>query len=91
MIIPLGPGEISATHRGSRYPAARLALALAAVHARPEAIRTLALSDLDLGDRRIALAGQSRQLDDLTRRFIFTWPDHRRARGPQGQPLPDHQ
>jgi len=83
MILPLGPGQISAATEAAVTPAARLALALAAVHAaRPETIRHLALGDIDLGNRRIALAGQSRPLDDLTRRLILTWLDHRRARWP---------
>ena len=79
--VPGGePGELLIPEP---VPAARLALALAAVHAaRPEAIRTLALGDVDLGNRRITLAGQSRPLDDLTRRLILTWLDCRRARWP---------
>jgi len=53
------------------------------VHAaRPGAIRHLAPGDVDLGNRRITLAGQSRPLDDLTRNLILTWLDHRRARWP---------
>ena len=83
MILPLGPRQIEAAAEAAVTPAARLALALAAVHAaRPEAIRHLALGDLDLGNRRITLAGQSRPLDDLTRRLILTWLDCRRARWP---------
>ena len=82
MILPLGPRQIEAAAEAAVTPAARLALALAAVHAaRPEAIRHLALG-LDLGNRRITLAGQSRPLDDLTRRLILTWLDCRRARWP---------
>jgi len=83
VILPLGPGQIHAATQAAATPAARLALALAAVHAaRPETIRTLALGDLDLGNRRITIAGQSRPLDDLTRRLILTWLDCRRARWP---------
>ena len=70
--------------RAAVTPAARLALALAAVHAlRPEAIRHLTLGDIDLGNRRITLAGQSRPLDDLTRRLITEWLDWRRERWPR--------
>jgi integrase len=83
MILPLGPAQISAATHAAATPAARLALALAAVHAaRPEAIRALALGDLDLGNRRITIAGACRPLDDLTRRLILTWLDHRRDRWP---------
>ncbi len=83
VILPPGPGQIDAATEAAVTPAARLALALAAVHAaRPEAIRHLTLGDIDLGNRRITLAGQSRPLDDLTRRLILTWLDHRRARWP---------
>jgi integrase len=83
VILPLGPAQIEAATEAAATPAARLALALAAVHAlRPEAIRHLALGDVDLGNRRIIIAGQSRPLDDLTRRLILTWLDHRRARWP---------
>ena len=83
LILPLSPGQIHAATGAAATPAARLALALAAVHAaRPETIRTLALGDVDLGNRRITVAGQSRPLDDLTRRLILTWLDRRRARWP---------
>jgi len=83
VILLLGPSQISAATAAAVTPAARLALALAAVHAaRPEAIRHLALGDVDLGNRRITVAGQSRPLDDLTRRLILTWLDHRRVRWP---------
>jgi len=83
VILPLGPAQIQAATQAAATPAARLALALAAVHAlRPEAIRRLALGDVDLGNRRLTIAGQSRPLDDLTRRLILTWLDHRRARWP---------
>ena len=83
VILPLGPAQIQAATQAAATPAARLALALAAVHAaRPETIRHLALGDIDLGNRRITLAGQSRPLDDLTRHLILTWLDHRRARCP---------
>ena len=84
IILPLPASRISAVTASAAAPAARLALALAAVHAlRPEAIRHLALGDIDLRNRRIALAGQSRPLDDLTRRLITEWLTRRRERWPQ--------
>jgi site-specific recombinase XerD len=84
LILPLPPARISAVTEAAATPAARLALALAAVHAlRPEAIRHLALGDIDLGNRRITITGQSRPLDDLTRRLILQWLAWRRERWPQ--------
>ena len=92
MILPLAPARISAAADAAATPA-WLALALAAVHAlRPETIRHLALGDIDLGNRRITISGQSRPLDDLTRK-----PHPRMARlapralAPDLQPLPAHQ
>jgi integrase len=84
IILPLPASRVSAVTGAAATPAARLALALAAVHAlRPEAIRHLTLGDIDLRSRRITLVGQSRPLDDLTRRLILEWLDHRRQRWPR--------
>jgi hypothetical protein len=84
IILPLPASRVSAVTEAAATPAARLALALAAVHAlRPEAIRHLALGDIDLGNRRITVAGQSRPLDDLTRRLILQWLGFRRERWPR--------
>ncbi len=84
IILPLPAARVAAVTGSAVTPAARLALALAAVHAlRPEAIRRLALGDVGLGSRRITLAGQSRPLDDLTRRLILQWLDFRRERWPR--------
>jgi integrase len=83
MILPLAPDRIGTATQAAATPAARLALALAAVHAlRPEAIRRLTLGDIDLGNRRITITGQSRPLDDLTRRLILGWLSWRRERWP---------
>ena len=84
MILPLTPARISTATEAAVTPAARLTLALAAVHAlRPDAIRHLALGDIDLGNRRITVAGQSRPLDDLTRNLITGWLARRRERWPR--------
>ncbi len=84
MILPLPAARISTATEAAVTPAARLTLALAAVHAlRPDAIRRLALADIDLGNRRITVAGQSRPLDDLTRRLITEWLAWRRERWPR--------
>jgi integrase len=54
------------------------------VHAaRPGAIRRLRLDDVDLGNRRLAIVGRARPLDDLTRDMLTDWLDYRRARWPQ--------
>jgi hypothetical protein len=67
LLQPLHPGEIDQAMAAAVTPAARLALALAAVHAaRPKTIRELHLDDIDPGNRRLTLAGHSRPLDDLT-------------------------
>ncbi len=83
MILPLPAARISTATGAAVTPAARLALALAAVHAlRPDAIRRLSLSDIDLGNRRITVAGQSRPLDDLTRKLTTEWLAWRCERWP---------
>jgi integrase len=84
IILPLPASRVSAATEAAATPPARIALAMAAVHAlRPEAIRHLALGDIDLGNRRITVSGQSRPLDGLTRRLILEWLDHRRQRWPR--------
>lgn len=60
-----------------------LLVALAAVHAaRSKAIRELLLDDIDLGNRRLTIAGKTRPLDDLTHRLLARWLDYRRTRWP---------
>jgi len=77
----LTAGEITTAVQAAATPQARLCVALAAIHAaRPGQIRALQLDDIDLGNRRITIAGRPRPLDDLTRRLLTEWLDHRRAR-----------
>ncbi|MEV0373317.1 hypothetical protein AB0I10_26470 [Streptomyces sp. NPDC050636] len=38
--------------------------------------------DIDLGNRRIIVGGHVRPLDDLTRRAVLDWLDHRRSHRP---------
>jgi integrase len=84
MILPLPAERISTATEAAVTPAARLTLALAAVHAlRPDAVRHLALADIDHGNRRITINGQSRPLDDLTRKLIAGWLTWRRDRWPR--------
>ena len=83
LIQPLQPAEIDQATAAAVTPAARLAVALAAVHAaRPKTIRELHLGDVDLGNRRLVITGQARPLDDLTRRLLLAWLQHRGHRWP---------
>jgi len=83
LIQPLQPGEIDQATSAAVTPAARLAVALAAVHAaRPKTIRELHLGDIDLGNRRLIITGRARPLDDLTRSLLLAWLAHRSRRWP---------
>lgn len=83
LIQPLQPAEIDQATSAAVTPAARLAIALAAVHAaRPKTIRELHLDDADLGNRRLVIAGRARPLDDLTRSLLLAWLQHRARRWP---------
>ena len=42
----------------------------------------LLLDDVDLGNRRLIVAGRTRPLDDLTRHVLLDWLDYRRTRWP---------
>lgn len=64
-------------------PQHRVVLALAAVHAaRPAAIRTIRLDDIELGQRRITVDGVTRRIDDLTHRMLINYLNHRRRAWP---------
>jgi hypothetical protein len=83
LLQPLQPQHISQATAAAVTPAARLTLALAAVHAaRPKTIRELHLADIDLGNRRLTITGRARPLDDLTRHLLLAWLAHRRDRWP---------
>jgi hypothetical protein len=83
VVQPLQPTEVRAALAAATTPSARLALALAAIHAaRPKAIRELLLDDVDLGNRRLIIAGHARPLDEFTHRVILDWLDYRRSRWP---------
>src|SRR6266536_2501780 len=80
---PLRDSEIAAAVAAADTPHARVAVALAAVHAaRHGAFRALTLDDVDLGNNRLTIAGRTRPLDDLTRRLLLDWLDYRRRRWP---------
>ena len=73
---PLTAEQITSAVHAATTPQARLCVALAAIHAaRPGQIRALLITDVDLGDRRITIAGRPRPLDDLTRRLLTEWLD----------------
>jgi site-specific recombinase XerD len=83
IMLPLESCEIEQSVAAATTPAAKAVLALAAVHAaRSKAIRELRLEDVDLGNRRLTIAGRARPLDDLTRQMLVQWLDHRRTRWP---------
>lgn len=83
VVQPLQPADVRAALTAAATPSARLALALAAIHAaRPKAIRELLLDDVDLGNRRLIIAGHARPLDEFTHRMILDWLDYRRSRWP---------
>ncbi len=80
---PVRPEELARVLTTATTEHARLAIVLAAVHAaRVGQIRALRLDDVDLGNRRITIAGHDRPLDELTRQILLAWLDHRRSRWP---------
>jgi integrase len=83
IIQPLRQDEVDQTAKAAATPAARLVLALAAMHAaRRKAIRELLLDDVDLGNRRLTIGGRTRPIDELTRQVLVEWLSYRSARWP---------
>ena len=83
IILPLDSDDIDQAVSAARTRRDRLIFALAAIHAaRTQAIRELQLDDIDLGNRRLTIAGRTRPLDDLTQQMILDWLSHRRDRWP---------
>jgi site-specific recombinase XerD len=83
VLQPLQPADVQAAIAAATTPATRLALVLAAVHAaRTKDIRELRLQDVDLGNRRLVIAGRARPLDQLTYQALIEWLEHRRAQWP---------
>ncbi len=63
VILSLQTDEVQGTLRAATTPVTCLVLALAAVHAaRPKAILQMHLEDIDLGNRRLVVAGRVRPL-----------------------------
>lgn len=83
VLQPLLADEIDRSAQAAKTPAARVMVALAGVHAaRAADMLALRLDDVDLGNRRIVIAGRARPLDDLTHRLLLGWLRHRAARWP---------
>lgn len=80
---PLTATQIASTIQAADSGHTRLAIALAAIHAaRHTEIRHLHLHDVDLGNRRLSIAGRDRPLDDLTYQVLSDWLDYRRRGWP---------
>ena len=61
IILPLDGDDIEQAVSAAQGPLDRLLLALAAIHAaRTQAIRELQVDDIDLGNRRLTIAGRTR-------------------------------
>jgi integrase len=83
IILPLETKDIAEATSAATTPAARLTIALAAIHsARTSDIGQLRLDDIDLGNRRLTIAGRTRPLDDLTHHALLDWLDYRRTHWP---------
>jgi len=83
VLQPLAADQVDRAVAAATTPAERLVFALAAVHAaRVGQIATLALDDVDLGNRRLVIAGRVRPLDELTLQLLRRWLEHRRERWP---------
>ncbi|MFH8218560.1 hypothetical protein ACH4C2_05135 [Streptomyces sp. NPDC018057] len=82
------PDQVDRSVAAATTPAPRLILAVAAVHAaRVAQIANLTLDDVDLGNRRLAIAGRVRPPDDLTRNLLPDWLEHRRNWWPNTENL----
>jgi hypothetical protein len=81
---PLTAGQLAEAAAAAATPQARVCLVLAAVQAaRPGAIRALRIDDVDLGSRRLRLAGTSRPMGELTCNVLREWLEYRQRRWPQ--------
>jgi hypothetical protein len=80
---PLRQDDVDQAAKAAATPSARLVLVLAAVHAaRTGAIRAVQLDDVDLGNRRLIIAGRARPIDEFTRQVLLDWLGYRRTRWP---------
>lgn len=80
---PLTADKMAPVIQAASRPHLRLAVVLAAVHAAQLGdIINLQVSDVDIGDRLLTIAGRTRPMDELTRRALEDWLDYRRGRWP---------
>ena len=80
---PLSQDDVDHAAKAAATPSARLVLVLAAVHAaRTGAIRAAQLDDVDLGNRRLIIAGRIRPIDEFTHQILLDWLGYRRTRWP---------
>ncbi|MEW1642249.1 hypothetical protein [Streptomyces sp. NPDC091219] len=78
---PLLPEQAKRSVAAATTLAARLVLALAAVHAaRVAQVAARMLDDVDLGSHRLIIAGRARPLDDLTPELMVELLAYRRSR-----------
>lgn len=83
-ILPLSTGDYARVVASATSPAARLVDVLAGVHAaRPPQIRALRLVDAGVWQHRLAVAGNPRRMDDLTRAALLDWLLQRRTTWPR--------
>lgn len=83
IVQPLDQRDVDKAAEIATTAVARLVLVLAAVHAaRRGAIITAQLDDVDLGNRRLTIAGRTRPIDALTHETLLDWLDYRRTRWP---------
>ncbi|MFE4915492.1 hypothetical protein ACFRCX_28725 [Streptomyces sp. NPDC056652] len=79
----MSDAEITHVQITAGTSAARLAVALAAVHAaRGETIRTLRLEDVDFSKERITIDGNVLPMGAITRAALRSWLTERRTRWP---------
>lgn len=82
-VMPMSDAEITHVQKTAGTPAARLAVALAAVHAaRGESIRSLRLEDVDFPQGRITIEGNVQPMGALTRATLRCWLAERGTRWP---------
>ncbi|MQY36973.1 hypothetical protein SRB17_49750 [Streptomyces sp. RB17] len=83
VLQPLVPEQLEHSVAAATTLATRLILALVAVHAaRVAQIATRMLDDVDLGNRRLTIAGRVRPLDEPTLQLLLDWLEHRHRRWP---------
>jgi hypothetical protein len=80
---PLGQDDVDQAAEAAATPSARPVLVVAAVHAaRTGAIRAAQLDDVDMGNRRLIIAGRVRPIDEFTHQILLDWLGYRRTRWP---------